>query len=99
MRHEFFADVEGYRPLLQYRCADRVMSIVHTKVPAPLRKRGIAAELVRAALALARAQGWRVDPACSYAREFMDRNAEYADLYASPAGDDKANGPVAGDQN
>lgn len=89
-RQEFFAEVEGCRPLLQYRCKDRVMSIVHTEVPAPVGRRGIAAELVRAALALARAQGWRVNPACSYARAFMDRHAEYADLYASRAGDHTA---------
>lgn len=84
---EFFADIDGQRPVLQYRYADRVMTITHTRVPEALGHRGIAAELTRAALEFARGQGWKVEPACSYARAFMERNAQYADLLASHRGD------------
>ena len=50
-----------------------VMSIDHTHVPAPLEGRGIAAALVAATLAHARAQGLRVRPVCSYVAAYMRR--------------------------
>ena len=79
---EFFTELSGYRAVLQYRQANGVMSIVHTRVPVEIRNRGVAAQLMRAALAAAHANGWRVEPACSYARAFMQqevRNAAAAD--------------------
>jgi predicted GNAT family acetyltransferase len=78
----FTADVAGGRGLLQYRLKDGVMKIVHTEVPPELSDHGIAAELMRTALETARANGWRVVPACSYARAYLQRHPEYADLLA-----------------
>ena len=43
---------------------------------------GIAAALVRTALAHARAMGWRVRPSCSYVRSYMRRHPETRDLLA-----------------
>lgn len=63
--------------------AGPVMHLVHTGVPAALQGRGIAAELVAAALAEARAQGWRVRPVCSYVRAYMRRHPETLDLLES----------------
>jgi predicted GNAT family acetyltransferase len=80
---EFFADIEGARPVLQYRYANGLMTIFHTGVPAPVANRGIAGELARTALEFARAQGWKVEPACSYIRAFMQKHVEYADLMLS----------------
>lgn len=76
----FTAVVAGQRSLLQYRLKDSVMKIVHTEVPPELSGHGIAADLMRAALELARRSGWRIVPACSYAEAFMKRHPEYADL-------------------
>jgi predicted GNAT family acetyltransferase len=81
-RREFFADIDGERPMLQYHLAGAQMSIVHTGVPAPLTRRGIAAELTRTALEYARARGWSVIPACSYARAYLRKHPEYEDLIA-----------------
>lgn len=81
---EFFAQVDGLRPVLQYRFANGVMTIVHTGVPAPLERRGIAAALTTTALEFARAQGWQVEPACSYARAFLHKHPEYAPLWLRP---------------
>lgn len=78
----FSVVVAGARSLLQYRQKDGVMRIVHTEVPPELAGHGIAADLMRAALEHARASGWRVVPACSYAAAFMERHREYADLLA-----------------
>lgn len=80
---EFYANVESYRPVLRYSSADGLMTIVHTGVPAALANRGIAAELTRTALEFARAQGWKVDPACAYARAYLNKHVEYVDLMVS----------------
>jgi hypothetical protein len=39
---------------------DKVMSITHTRVPRPIGGRGVAAELMRSALDLAAANGWKL---------------------------------------
>jgi len=74
------ASVEGKQSLLQYRRNGDVMSIVHTEVPPELAGRGIGAELARSAFEMARANGWRVRPACSYAAAYALKHPEYADL-------------------
>src|SRR5581483_1229628 len=77
---EFSTEVEGYRAELQYRLRDGVMTIVHTGVPDEIGGRGVAAELTRVALETARANGWKVVPACAYAEAFIRRHREYQDL-------------------
>ncbi len=76
----FEACVDGHRCELDYALADGVMTITHTGVPAAVGGRGIAGELVAAAFAAARAAGWKVRPACSYAAGYAQRHPELADL-------------------
>ncbi|HME40785.1 MAG TPA: GNAT family N-acetyltransferase [Steroidobacteraceae bacterium] len=71
----FTTEVDGNHAQLDYTLADRVMTITHTHVPPAIGGRGIAAELMRAALSAARAAGWTVSPACSYAKAYMAKNA------------------------
>jgi hypothetical protein len=73
--HQFTTEVEGHRAELDYTVAGRVMTITHTRVPQEIGGRGIAAELMRAALQIAKDQGWSIDPACSYAEAYMRRHA------------------------
>jgi uncharacterized protein len=87
---EFTAELSGYRAVLQYRFADRVMTIAHIRVPEAISRRGIAAELASAALRLAREERWTVNPECAYARAFMRRHQEYADLMSAAASVDEA---------
>jgi predicted GNAT family acetyltransferase len=68
--------------VLQYRLNDGVMSIVHTEVAPQLRGRGVAAALMQAALAHARAHALKVRPLCSYASAYMKRHPEAQDLLA-----------------
>src|ERR1700678_4211327 len=75
----FTADVEGHRAVLNYTVAGNIMSITHTGVPPPIRGRGVAAELVRAALSAAKTAGWQVDPACSYAADYLRKHPQDAD--------------------
>ena len=71
----FSTEVEGQRAVLDYRLLDDVMTITHTGVPAEIGGRGIAGELVQAALDTARAEGWKVVAACSYAAAYITKQS------------------------
>ena len=77
---EFVVELEGLRASLQYGLADRVMSILHTRVPDQIGGRGIAAALTRAALDHARGAGWRIRPLCAYAAAYLRKHPEDGDL-------------------
>ncbi len=61
---------------------DDVRAATHTLVPPPIGGRGVAAKLVEAMVADARAQGFRIDPRCSYVETMFRRHKEWADLRA-----------------
>jgi hypothetical protein len=65
---------------VDYQLSGGVMRLHHTEVPPALEGRGIAAAMVKAALAHARAEGLRVEPACSYVRAYMKRHPDTHDL-------------------
>lgn len=76
----FEAHVDGRRCEAEYVREGNTITLTHTGVPRALQGRGIAAELVAAALAWARAEGVKVIPACSYVRVYMQRHRETQDL-------------------
>lgn len=78
----FEATVESRLCLAEYRLADGLMLITHTEVAPSLRGRGIAGELIQAALDHAQAHGLKVRPLCSYARAYMRRHPETLALQA-----------------
>ncbi len=71
----FQAVVGGHLALLNYRVSDGVFQIDYVYVPAAYRGRGIAGQLMDAALAYAQSEGLRVHPICSYARAYIARKA------------------------
>jgi predicted GNAT family acetyltransferase len=71
---QFTTEVEGQRAELDYTVAGKIMTITHTRVPQAIGGRGVAAELMRAALNAATVAGWSVNPACSYAAAYMRRH-------------------------
>jgi predicted GNAT family acetyltransferase len=73
---------DGHEARLEYERAGDTLAITHTFVPAAIGGRGVAGDLVRAALEFVRAQGLRVRPACSYADAWMRRHPGYDDLRA-----------------
>jgi predicted GNAT family acetyltransferase len=75
----FTTEVDGHQAELDYTLADGVMTITHTRVPREIGGRGVAAELMRAALKVAAEHGWSIDPACSYAAAYMRRNGQASD--------------------
>jgi uncharacterized protein len=80
--HRYEATVDGHLSVCEYEVVENKMVFTHTLVPPELRGRGIAEQLVRTALADARAAGRKVVPACSYVAVFIKRHQEYADLLA-----------------
>ena len=70
-------DVDGEVSVLTYALENHQMLILHTFVPPHLRGRGLAEQLVRAALHDAQERGLRVMPACSYVATFIERHPEF----------------------
>lgn len=78
----FVTQAEGHAARLDYIQDEGRLTITHTIVPPEIGGRGIAGELVRAALAYARDAGLKVDPQCSYADAWMRRHPEFDALRA-----------------
>ena len=76
--NRFIAHVPGGgNALLTYtRPHPTTIDIQSVYVPSRARGQGIAAELMRAALSYAKAQGYRVVPTCTYASGFFERYPE-----------------------
>jgi uncharacterized protein (DUF924 family)/predicted GNAT family acetyltransferase len=81
--HRFETTVNGARGIAEYRLEDRAMLLTHTEVAPELRGRGIAGQLVQAALDHARAERLEVRPLCAYARRYLQRQGGTA---TSPTG-------------
>lgn len=77
--HRFTVEVDGSRAHLDYTLAGSVMTITHARVPPAIGGRGVAAELMGAALSAARTAGWSVNPACSYAKSYMAKHPPATD--------------------
>lgn len=65
-----------------YRRADKVVAILHVEAPVNLRGSGAAGRLMQGITGLARQNGEKLVPRCSYAAAWMKRHPETADLLA-----------------
>lgn len=81
-QHRFTTTVDGNLCVLEYDLDGSQMTITHTRVPAAVGGKGIAAKLTEHALNAARLNSWRIVPRCSYAAVYIERHPEYADLKA-----------------
>ena len=81
---EYRAEIAGAADagVLVWSQAGGIRTAHSTRVPPSLRGKGIAAALVDALVADARAQGFRIDPACSYVEAAFARHPEWAALRA-----------------
>ena len=76
-----FVVAPAKRPARAARLSRRCRRLhLHTGVPPEFRGQGVAALLVEAGLAWARAQGFRVVPACSYVDLYIQRHRQWQDL-------------------
>jgi hypothetical protein len=82
--HRFCTRVDGAQCVLDYTLSQAgqhpVMTITHTGVPPEVAGRGIASALAQSALAMARDEGWKVVPACSYVAVWIERHPEFRSL-------------------
>lgn len=78
--NRFELETDGHLACVDYECRIGVITFTHTFVPSELRGRGLAEQLVRAALEYARGEKLQVVPACSYVARFIDRHAEFGPL-------------------
>jgi predicted GNAT family acetyltransferase len=81
-RQRFETTVDGHLCVADYQLRGQVMWMTHTVVPPAVGGRGIAAELVRVALAWAEEQGYTVEPSCSYVEVYMQRHPQTQKLLA-----------------
>jgi predicted GNAT family acetyltransferase len=81
---EYHAHLPGERAIGRLTWVTRGGARVaeHTLVPREIGGRGVAGRLVEALIADARAQGFKVVPACSYVAAAFDRHPDWADLRA-----------------
>ena len=73
-KSRFETSVDGALGVAEYRLEDGAMLLTHTEVARTLRGRGIAGQLVQAALDHAQARGLAVQPVCAYARRYVERH-------------------------
>jgi hypothetical protein len=76
----FEAEFGGGVALAAYRRQGGELWLTHTEVPPAWQGRGLAGQVVQAALDWARTEGLKVRPLCSYVAAYMRRHAETHDL-------------------
>ena len=81
-RNRFELDADGHIAFSNYKRANGVLTILHTEVPKALEGRGIGSALIRGVLDTARSQGLKVITVCPFAKTYIERHPEYADLLA-----------------
>jgi len=83
---EYRAAVAGSSAIgrLTYQRRGNVLTADHTLVPPEIGGKGVAALLVEALIAGARADGEKIVPQCSYVEAAFRRHPDWADLRAQP---------------
>ena len=71
--NRFETYVEGHKSVLDYVIQDGSIVIVRTFVPKPVKGRGIAGELVKAAYDYAVNEGMGCKAICSYAQAWLEK--------------------------
>lgn len=80
-QHRFEVTVEGHTGELVYEVDGSRLFLIHTGVPDELEGRGLAGDLVRAAVERARREQLTVVPWCPYARRWLRKHPDdVADL-------------------
>lgn len=78
--NRFELRIDSSLAFANYRLAGDRVIITHTETPPALRGRGIASELVKGALGLIRADGYKVVAGCSFVVDYLRQHPEHADI-------------------
>jgi len=81
-KQKFYVVVDGLESHLEYVKMENVLNLIHTYVPDALRGKGIAGEVVKAALTYAEENELKIIPSCSYIVAYIQRHKEYENLVA-----------------
>lgn len=81
--NRFEVVVEGGLGFLRYKIQGGTMLLLHVEVPPQSQGHGIAADLSRTALELAKERGFKVIPVCSYVAAYIRRHPEYSEMVLS----------------
>ncbi|MFE1166461.1 GNAT family N-acetyltransferase [Nocardiopsis sp. NPDC058789] len=79
-RYEVSADGRVVGFSAYHLISEGVLALPHVEVESAVEGRGVASELMRRSLDEIRERGLRIVPVCPFARAFLERNPEYADL-------------------
>jgi predicted GNAT family acetyltransferase len=79
----FVINLEGNEVYVEYTMTGNKINLYHTFTDPALRGKGLAAQVVRAALEFAKENNLKVVPACSYVHAFITKNKEYQELVAN----------------
>jgi len=71
---------DGSKAFIRYRVENGVMKLLETYTPPQHRGRGIAKQLTKYAVELARKNGWLIEPVCSYSVYYFIKHPEERDI-------------------
>jgi len=71
---------ESNEVYVEYTMKDNELNLYHTFTDPVLRGKGLAAQVVRAALEFAKENNLKVIPTCSYVHSFIAKNDEFKEL-------------------
>ena len=73
---------EGYEVYVEYTPGQKLLNLNHTYTHPELRGKGLAAQVVRAALEYVKKNNLKVIPGCTYVQSFISKHNEYEELVA-----------------
>jgi predicted GNAT family acetyltransferase len=76
----FECRVDGGLAFTEYIRGAEHITFIHTEVPEEAEGKGVAAEIIAAALAYAREQRLRVVPQCPFVKSYLKRHHEWDDV-------------------
>ena len=82
-RYEVSADGKVVGFSAYHLIAEGVLALPHVEVEPAFEGQGVASVLMRESLTQVRERGLRIVPICPFARAFIERNPDYADLVHS----------------
>jgi predicted GNAT family acetyltransferase len=76
----FVIYLEGNEVYVEYTPGEKLLNLNHTYTNPALRGKGLAAQVVRAALEYSKENNLKVIPTCSYVQSFLAKHNEYKEL-------------------
>jgi predicted GNAT family acetyltransferase len=78
----FELKIEGQTAYVYYALSPGIITFMHTDVPLVMSGRGVASRLLKGALEQVRTRGLKVKLECAFARGYVAKHPEFADLMA-----------------